>query len=418
MSGSTAERRGADPKRVVAELEQLRERTATEAGAQRVAWTEPWKRARAWLREELEQLPVTIETDEAGNVWATLAGRSPRSLTIGSHLDSVPDGGWLDGCLGVVSGLEVLRALAAGPEPPVTIRLVDWADEEGARFGRSLFGSSAAAGLLDPESVRDLADAEGGRLPDVLIAYGVALDDAPRASSRLRDVAAYLEMHIEQGPVLEDAGLALGVVDAVFGVERHRLRFEGQSAHSGSTPMGLRHDPLIAASELVLAARRGAVEAGGVATVGEIGAAPGIPTAIPGSATLMLDQRHRDADGLSQMLDEARSAAQAAADQEGASVAWTAIQRTSPVAFDDRLVELAEECVEAVAGECLRLPSGALHDAVMVARAGVPTVMLFVQSIGGISHNRIEDSHREHIELGVQALDLLAGRVAESIAGA
>ena len=418
VSGSKAERRRADPKRVVAELEQLRERTATEAGAQRVAWTEPWERARAWLREELEQLPVTVETDEAGNVWATLAGRSPRSLTIGSHLDSVPDGGWLDGCLGVVSGLEVLRAFASGPEPPVTVRLVDWADEEGARFGRSLFGSSAAAGLLDLESVRDLSDSEGGKLPAVLSAHGVVLEDAPRASSRLRDVAAYLEMHIEQGPVLEDAGLALGVVDAVFGVERHRVRFEGQTAHSGSTPMRLRHDPLIAASQLVLAVRRDAVKAGGVATVGEIGAAPGIPTAIPASATLMLDQRHHDADGLLQMLEDAQSAAQTAADQEGASVAWTAIQHTSPVTFDERLVELAEECVEAVAGESLRLPSGALHDAVMVARAGVPTVMLFVQSIGGISHNRIEDSRREHIELGVEALDLLAGGVAKSIASA
>ena len=418
MSGGTAERRRADPKRVVAELEHLRERTATEAGAQRVAWTELWTVARSWLREQLEQLPVTVETDEAGNVWATLAGRTPRSLTIGSHLDSVPDGGWLDGCLGVVAGLEVLRALAAGPEPPVTIRLVDWADEEGARFGRSLFGSSAAAGLLDPDSVRDLTDSEGGRLPDVLITHGVALSDAPRASSRLRDVAAYLEMHIEQGPVLEDAGLALGVVDAVFGVERHRVRFEGQSAHSGSTPMRLRHDPLIAASQLVLAVRRGAVEAGGVATVGEIEAAPGIPTAIPGRATLMLDQRHHDADSLSQMLEDAQSAAQTAADEEGALVSWTAIQRTAPVAFDERLVELAEECVVSVSGSSLRLPSGALHDAVMVARADVPTVMLFVQSIGGISHNRIEDSRREHIELGVEALDLLAGRVVESIAGA
>ncbi len=245
-------------------------------------------------------------------------------------------------------------------------------------------------------------------MPDVLITHGVALSDAPRASSRLRDVAAYLEMHIEQGPVLEDAGLALGVVDAVFGVERHRVRFEGQSAHSGSTPMRLRHDPLIAASQLVLAVRRGAVEAGGVATVGEIEAAPGIPTAIPGRATLMLDQRHHDADSLSQMLEDAQSAAQTAADEEGALVSWTAIQRTAPVAFDERLVELAEECVVSVSGSSLRLPSGALHDAVMVARADVPTVMLFVQSIGGISHNRIEDSRREHIELGVEALDLLA----------
>jgi N-carbamoyl-L-amino-acid hydrolase len=415
VSDNTAQRGRAQPERVVAELKQLRELTETEAGAQRVAWTEPWMRARAWLAEKLERLPVTIETDEAGNVWATLAGSSPRALTIGSHLDSVPDGGWLDGSLGVIAALEVLRAFASGPEPPVTVRLVDWADEEGARFGRSLFGSSAAAGLLDPDSVRDLTDSEGATLAAVLGARGVVVDDAPRAGSRLRDAAAYLELHIEQGPVLEDAGLALGVVDAVFGLERHRIRFQGQSAHSGSTPMRLRHDPLVAASQLVLAARQGAVDSGGVATVGQIDAQPGIPTAIPGAATLTLDQRHHDSNALTAMLEDARSAARAAAEREGASVAWDTIQSTSPVAFDERLVKLAETSVEAVAGDCLRLASGALHDAVMVARAGVPTVMLFVQSIAGISHNRIEDTRPEHIEQAVQALDLLAGRVSEWI---
>jgi hydantoinase/carbamoylase family amidase len=415
VSATGADRRRADPKRVIAELEHVREETATEAGAQRVAWTEPWTRARAWLRDELQQLPVTVAVDEAGNIWATLTGRSERSLVIGSHLDSVPDGGWLDGCLGVVSALEVLRAFASGPPPPVNIRLVDWADEEGARFGRSLLGSSAAAGLLDPDSVRDLTDADGRTLPAVLAEHGVVLEDAPLAARGLEGVAAYVELHIEQGPVLEDAGLPVGVVDAVYGVERHRVRHEGQSAHAGSTPMRLRHDPLAAAAQLILAARRGAIEAGGVATVGDIQATPGIPTAIPGSATLLLDQRHHDADGLRQMFEGARSAARTIADEEGTSVDWTATQRNSPVAFDDRLVELAQECVEAVAGDCMLLPSGALHDAAMVARAGVPTVMLFVQSIGGISHNRIEDSRREHIEQGVAALDLLAGRIVEMI---
>jgi beta-ureidopropionase / N-carbamoyl-L-amino-acid hydrolase len=416
VNTGTVERRRADPKRVVSELEHVRDISATEAGAQRVAWTEPWTRARAWLRGELDQLPVTIDTDEAGNTWATLAGRSPTVLTLGSHLDSVPDGGWLDGALGVVSALEVLRAFADGPQPPVTVRLADWADEEGARFGRSLFGSSAAAGLLDPDSVRDLTDADGAPLPAVLSAYGVTLDDAPNASDRLADVGAYLEMHIEQGPVLEDAGLALGVVDAVYGVERHRFRFEGQTAHSGSTPMRLRHDPLLAAGQLVLAVRDGAVQAGGVATVGEIQAAPGIPTAIPASVTLMLDQRHHDPDQLARMLDGAFAAARSAAGSEGASVEWTTILQTAPVAFDARLISLACESVEAVTGACRQLPSGALHDAVMVARAGVPTVMLFIQSLGGISHNRIEDSRREHIEQGVAALDVLAVRVAEELA--
>lgn len=413
MSSSTTERSRADPKRVIAALEHLRETTGTDAGAQRVAWTRTWAQARSWLEAELRQLPVTVEFDEAGNLWATLTGQNRQSLVVGSHLDSVPDGGWLDGCLGVIAGLEVLRAFATGPTPPLTVQLVDWADEEGARFGRSLFGSSAAAGLLDPESVRHLTDAAGVGLPAALSENGVVLDDAPRAVRSLRDTAAYIELHIEQGPVLEDAGLALGVVNCVSGVERHRVRYEGQSAHAGSTPMRLRHDPLVSAAQLIIAARRGAIEHQGVATVGEIHASPGIPTAIPASASLMLDQRHRDAEGLGQMSEAIRTASEAIAKEAGTPVQWNQVQRTTPVAFNDRLVELAEECVVAVTGTSMRLPSGALHDAAMVAHAGIPTVMLFVQSVGGISHNRIEDSRREHIEQSVVALDLLAERISQ-----
>ena len=397
----------ADPARVLADLERLRELTATEAGAQRVAWTPTWARARAWLREQLEPLPVEVEVDEAGNLWATLGGADPRALVVGSHLDSVPDGGWLDGALGVIAALEVLRALAAGPTPPLTIRLVDWADEEGARFGRSLFGSSAAAGVLEPDEVRGLSDAAGVALPDALAAQGVQLDDAPRAAARLRDVVGYAELHIEQGPVLEDAGIPLGVVDAVVGARRHRVRWQGRSAHAGSTPMRLRRDPVASAARLVLAARAAAVRHGGVATVGAVHAEPGIPTAIAGSVDLVLDQRHRDPEALQLMLDAARVDAQAIAAEEGTTVQWTALQEVAPVSFDAGLVELAERCVRAQAGDCAVLASGALHDAAMVARAGIPTVMLFVQSIGGISHNRIEDSRREHIEAGVLTLDRL-----------
>jgi N-carbamoyl-L-amino-acid hydrolase len=412
-----AERTLADPQRVLSGLDRLRELSGTGAGAQRVAWTPAWAHARAWLREQLEPLPVVVEVDEAGNLWATLAGSSSRSLVIGSHLDSVPNGGWLDGCLGVLAGLEVLRALAAGPTPPIGVRLVDWADEEGARFGRSLFGSSAVAGSLDPDEVRDLTDAAGVSLPDALAEYGVILDQVPRAGERLREVTGYVELHIEQGPVLEDAGIALGVVEAAYGVLRHRVRFDGRAAHAGATPMRLRRDALVAAARFVLGARAGAVEHGGVATVGEIHAEPGIPTAVPGVAGLFLDQRHHDAETLELMLDDARSRAREIAAEEQTPVHWTAVQKVAPVAFDQLLIEVAEECVRAVIGDCARLPSGALHDAVMVARTGVPAVMLFVQSIGGISHSPIEDSRREHIAQGVVTLDLLVRRLLEASGG-
>jgi hydantoinase/carbamoylase family amidase len=402
----------ADPRRVLDSLERLRELTATDAGAQRVAWTPMWARARLWLRSQLSALPVTVSVDEAGNLWASLPGRTAGSIVIGSHLDSVPDGGWLDGCLGVLAGLEVLRAVAAGAAPPERgVTLVDWADEEGARFGHSMFGSSAAAGLLEVHGVQGLMDRDGVRLPDALAEHGVDVWRATHARGRLTGVAAYVELHIEQGPVLEEAGLPLGVVDRVYGIERSRVSFTGRAAHAGSTPMGLRQDALAAGARFVLAVREAAVQRGGVATVGVLDVSPAIPTAIPGDVTLVLDQRHGDGDGLAVMLADARRAAAGIAADEGVAVTWTSIQTVTPVEFDARLVEAACECVRETAGDTMRLPSGALHDAVMVARAGVPTVMLFVQSLGGISHNRLEDSRREHVELGVAALDRLVRRL-------
>src|SRR6476469_7994715 len=166
-----------DPKRTVAELEELRGLTGDENGAQRVAWTDTWETARAWLRDKVAETGAAEEIDAAGNQWFTLAGATDDAVLIGGHIDSVPNGGWLDGCLNVVAGVEVLRRIAAEGRPPVTVRLVSWADEEGARFGRSLFGSSAAAGSMsDQDELRDLSDSNGTTLPDALAAYGVDLD--------------------------------------------------------------------------------------------------------------------------------------------------------------------------------------------------------------------------------------------------
>ncbi|HEX4747013.1 MAG TPA: M20/M25/M40 family metallo-hydrolase, partial [Gaiellaceae bacterium] len=207
-----------DPTRTVAELKRLRELTGDDDGAQRVAWTETWARAREWLRDLVAETGATETVDAAGNQWFTLAGASERAVLIGGHIDSVPNGGWLDGCLNVVAGVEVLRRIASEGTPPVTVRLVNWADEEGARFGRSLFGSSAAAGsLADQDELRQLTDRDGISLPDALAAHGVDLDSALEARSELGGAAAYLELHIEQGPVLESLDLPLGVVLGTFG---------------------------------------------------------------------------------------------------------------------------------------------------------------------------------------------------------
>src|SRR5271170_7289473 len=194
-----------DPRRTVSDLNQLRALTADEHGAQRIAWSETWLKARAWFQSKLAELPVEHHLDAAGNSWTTLRGDSDRALILGSHLDSVPNGGWLDGALGVLAAFEVLRGLAEdfGGNPPITIRLVDWADEEGARFGRSLFGSSAFAGTHTIEADRDRTDREGIRLEDALHNCGIDVERIGDAGVERSNAAAYLELHIEQGPVLE-----------------------------------------------------------------------------------------------------------------------------------------------------------------------------------------------------------------------
>src|ERR1700752_3240397 len=193
-----------DPSRVVAELRELQELTGDENGAQRVAWTDTWERARAWLRDKVASTGAVEEIDEAGNQWFTLQGASERELLLGGHIDSVPNGGWLDGSLNVVAAVEVLRRVAEEGTPTLTVRLVNWADEEGARFGRSLFGSSAAAGSMrDQDELRQRRDADGIALPDALAEHGVDLDRALEARSRLENAVADLELPIEQGPVLE-----------------------------------------------------------------------------------------------------------------------------------------------------------------------------------------------------------------------
>jgi N-carbamoyl-L-amino-acid hydrolase len=406
-----------NPQRTIDELKELRRLTGNADGSQRVAFTETWDTARAWLREKLEQLPIEIETDEAGNVWATLKGESEKELLIGGHIDSVPNGGWLDGCLNVMAGLEVLRRIASEGKPPVTVRLVDWADEEGARFGRSLFGSSAASGTMNPDDLRELADKQGIRLVDAIGKYGISLDTAKQAHRQFRNAKAYLELHIEQGPVLESMNLPLGVVLGTFGVERHGIRFVGQSAHAGSTPMDKRRDALGAAAKLALEIREIAKRHGGVCTVGSVITKPGIVTAVVGQCDITLDQRHLNADSLAAMLQEAKDASQRFAAEENVSVEWSDLWRIHPIPFDPQLIEMADEAIREVSGTSHRLPSGPLHDAAEVARAGVPTVMLFVQSLRGLSHAKEEDTKEEHLAQSVEALDRLATKAMTWVAG-
>lgn len=401
-----------DPARTLAELKGLRALTGDENGAQRVAFTPRWLAARQFLKDRLAELPVEVHQDAAGNLWATLRGDSERELLIGGHLDSVPGGGWLDGCLNVLAGLEVLRRVSAqyGGRPPVTLRLVDWADEEGARFGRSLYGSSAASGFFDVAELAKLRDREGVALGDALREVGVTLEDAPQARAELAKAAAYLELHIEQGPVLEGLGLPLGAVLGTVGVERHTLTFRGQAAHSGSTPMNVRRDAFLAAGRFGQEIYAIAERHGGVCTVGSVKTWPGIVTSVVETCELTLDQRHLDAGKLAAMWQDAQDAARRFAEEGGCTVDFGYLWNIEPIPFHPELIDAAEASILEVTPATHRLPSGPLHDAAEVARAGVPTVMLFVQSLRGISHNKIEDTREDHIALSVQALDRLTTR--------
>jgi hydantoinase/carbamoylase family amidase len=396
-----------DADRVIADLRELQRRTGDDRGAQRLCWGEGWREARSFLHELLAEIGLEPDVDEAGNAWAYLPGEGEPALALGSHLDSVPDGGWLDGALGVMAGIGVLRAWASGDAPSRTLALVDWADEEGARFGRSLFGSSAAAGTLDPAELERARDPAGRGAPEVLAENGVRLEGVLECGSRLDRIGAYLELHIEQGPVLEAEGRAAAAVSGCAGVERHRLRFEGRASHAGTTPMDVRRDAGLAAAATALRVEGIARSAGGVGTVGAIELEPGIATAVPGGATAVVDLRHPEAGRLAGMLASVREAARECAAEHGCELASEPVWAIEPIGFDQSLVARAEEACERITGTARRLVSGALHDAGSMAPR-VPTAMIFSSSRGGVSHSREEDTAEVDLAAAIEAFGVLA----------
>ena len=404
---------------VVSDLRELATRTSTPDGAQRLAWGPVWRDARKWFNGKLAQLNITPEVDAAGNSWATLKGASDRTVLIGGHLDSVPNGGWLDGALGVMVGLEALRRYHGAP-PPVTIKVVDWADEEGARFGRSLLGSSASSGSLQVSEVEHLADKSGVKLIDALRENGIELSRMHESQQFLKAInaKAYLELHIEQGPVLESMNQPTGVVLGTFGVERHLLRFVGQAAHSGSTPIPMRRDAFLAAAESALAFRDIAIKyttptARVVCTVGTVKVEPGIVTAVPGACEISLDQRALDADVLAKMLADARAASWTIAAKNNVSVEWKRIWSIEPRPFDRHLIALCDQAVREVTGDAPHLPSGPLHDAAEMV-PHMPVVMMFAYSSNGLSHCKEEDTPEPHLLKTIDAFLRLVDKVVKA----
>ncbi len=398
---------GLDPARVLANLDALERRTGGPAGARRLAWTETWQAARELLRAKAQEAGLSVHVDRVANLWVSLPGASDDLVVLGSHLDSVPNGGRLDGALGVFGGLEVLRAIAAsGQTPAKSLALVDWADEEGARFGRSLVGSSAFTGTLERDQLSDLSDVDGRRASDVLAEAGVDLGSLGQADPMLARIRAYLELHIEQGPILERASVPIAAVSGTIGISRDRLTFAGQTAHAGPTPMETRHDAFLAAAECAVAAERIAVDSGGRATCGRIDLSPGVPTAVAGVADLYVDLRHEQAAVLAAMHEGLRRAATAIAEARGCQLSREYVWSIEPRPFDATLVAAARAACGAVSGSEMTVVSGALHDAGELAPI-VPTAMIFCASQGGLSHCPEEASRPADLLMSVHALGRL-----------
>lgn len=420
----------ADPARVVADLLELRSLTSTEVeggipqtvggepstapplGSARLAWTEPWAQAREWFSSTFDGVPVETHVDPAGNLWTTLVGARPERIVLGSHLDSVPNGGWLDGCLGVLAGAEVLRGLHRdGVELPVSISVVDWADEEGARFGRSLFGSGAVSGTLDVDAVRGLVDNDGELLGDVVARHGVELDTILTAGDVLPSIVASAELHIEQGPMLEAAGLRLAALHGILGVERRMVRIKGQACHAGATPIPMRRDPTVAASRMAVAIRDLGLEHDAFTTVGVWRVHPSVPTAVNGRTEFSVDMRHLSRDTLDALVTGLDELVARIAAEENVEAVVDVLWSIDPIEFHPDLVGFASDVVEARSGIRHVMPSGPMHDSAEMSRAGVPTVMLFTPSLNGLSHTHIEDTSTADIELAVAAFDDLVRRM-------
>jgi len=414
----------ADPSRVVADLLELRSMTSREVeggipqtvggvastqpplGSARLAWTEPWAQAREWFASTFDGIPVERTVDPAGNLWITLPGARPERIVLGSHLDSVPNGGWLDGCLGVLAGAEVLRGLYRdGVELPVSVSVVDWADEEGARFGRSLFGSGAVSGTLEIDAVRDLVDNDGERLVDVVARHGVELETALTAGDVLASIIASAELHIEQGPLLEAAGLRLAALHGILGVERRMVRVVGQACHAGATPIPMRKDPTVAASRMTVAIRDLGLAHDAFTTVGVWRVHPSVPTAVNGRTEFSVDMRHLSRGTLDDLVAGLDELVRRIAEEEGVTATVDVLWSIDPIAFHPDLVQFAADIVEARSGVRQVMPSGPMHDSAEMSRSGVPTVMMFTPSLQGLSHTHIEDTAFADIELGVAAFD-------------
>ncbi len=373
-------------------------------GVSRPAWSPPHEEARAWLLAQMKEAGLEASVDPAGNTFGRMGDGAPVVLT-GSHIDSVPEGGTLDGALGVLAALECLRTIRqAGIPLKRPLAVVAWSDEEG-RYG-SLFGSRAFTGKLDPTKIPGMRAPDGDRLVDAMARAGFSAIEAPRAAADPKSLAAYVELHIEQGPHLEAKGIPIGVVEGIVGIRRNRTTFRGEPDHAGTTPMARRKDAFLAAAEYALAAREHVVRRGSgksVTNFGVVEVKPGVTNIVPARATLLQEMRELDGRVLDRLDRECGALAKRIARRRGIRVAIERISRNEPARMAPDVQRAIETAAAALKLRTLRMPSGAGHDAqnlATITRAG----MIFIPSKGGRSHRPDEASDWRAIERGANVL--------------
>ncbi len=400
---------------VISELRELAQLTSNEDGAQRVAWTPIWDRSVEWFKGKMKAEGAEIFIDAAHNVWAKIQGESDDAIVIGSHLDCVPNGGWLDGALGVVAGMGILRRYGKnGVKPKHTLYVVNWADEEGARFGYSCVGSAAVSGAIDVKTIESLRDNNDICFADALKMYCLEINDLINARKEFLDkpMKSYLELHIEQAPLLEQQGKAVACVYGITGCQRQYITFKGQPSHSGS-PIAMRHDAFLAAAQASLGFRELGLKYDAYCTVGKVEVWPNVVTIFPGTCRISLDQRSIDEDVLAKIVQEAKVIAEKVAAEHGVEVTFESVWSNPPTIFPEKLVTLCQEAVAEETGDQTSMFSGPLHDAAEIAKI-VPSVMMFAMSTKGVSHCKEEDTPDRELESAICAFFRLADKVVQA----
>jgi allantoate deiminase len=372
-------------------------------GVTRLAWSPELRQVQDWLSVQLVELGLEVELDAAGNLIGRWEAGSGKPFAVGSHLDTVPSGGRYDGALGVLSGLQAIRILKErGFEPSRPLWLISFMDEEGARFGAALFGSRAFVGK-DLRELGDRRDADGTSLKEAMSELGFDFERVPSAR-RVDQLEGYLELHIEQGPVLETEGIEIGIVTGIVGLIGFRARFVGEPNHAGTTPMRLRRDALCGAATAVLALRDAGLARDDITTnVGIISAEPGGFNVVPGAAEFTIDVRSATPDGYATLEPLVRETLERIATDQDLGLEVSEAYRLEPLPLAPQLVDVLEQAAAAEGATSMRMPSGAGHDAMEVGRH-VPAGMLFVPSLKGISHSPEEFTEPDHCELGARVL--------------